>query len=87
MGGMAVKICPRLKYTKKKNNYADADTTISMPNTQARSRGAPPSVRSVKLNKFNSSSQLDGRMELINLSILGLDHWTEPHRRVCAQRE
>lgn len=44
-----------------------------------------PSVRSVKLNKFNSSSQLDGRRNLINLSILGLDHWTEPHRGASVQ--
>lgn len=42
-------------------------------------------MRSVKLNKFNLSSQLDGRRNLINLSILGLDYWTEPHCGVSVQ--
>lgn len=44
----------------------------------------PPHPKSVKQNKSSFSSQQDSRMELINLSILCHDHWTEPHRGVHA---
>ena len=39
-------------------------------------------MRSVKHNKLDASSQLDCRIELINLSILCLDQWTERRSRV-----
>lgn len=73
----AIKNYFRLKHNKE-NTQTYGSTTQS-------THSQHPSVRSAQQNKLNSSSQLDGRIELINLSIPFLDHWTEPHCRVNAR--